>query len=201
MQTKKFDVYSKANEKKSAATIGCIHASKWNDKSCSVFINRKIALIANILHILWINFPFIMFTSLFSFLKCTHGETQHVLVTCFFFFIGRGKTSFQCIIVCILKFIFYGFEYMHTRTILSIRHQCRRRRRRYHCLRSLPIHKSAGSSHLFCIQHLYRCRFVFVHCEHAHCGFIHNKTHRYNWHLLLSHCPAPSCLYINARCT
>lgn len=68
------------------------------------------------------------------------------------------------------------------------RHQCCRRRRRrrrrsrhcYHCLRLLSILTSAGSSHLFCIQHLY---FTLANMPHwlyvcnvtSTLGFIHNN--------------------------
>lgn len=64
------------------------------------------------------------------------------------------------------------------------RHQYRRSRRRhhrhcYHCLRLLPTLKSAGSSHLFCIQHLYftlwTCTLMYVM---SHPRWIYTQQYR-----------------------
>lgn len=84
-------------------------------------------------------------------------------------------------------------------SMYSIRHQCCYRRRRrhrhcWHCLRSFPIHKSAGSSHLFCIQRLYHFGTLWACTLWDLC-----TTTSLHWRLFIVPLSrAPPCLYINA---
>lgn len=129
------------------------------------------------------NFPFInscpcrFLFSLIYFSNCSHDVNQNFLVT--FQFLYRKRENSRLIhhhrhvnwCICIDASPFVS-EIPHLLWDLSTRYSS------FvvvvvvvivaHCLRSLPIHKSAGSSHLFCIQHVYiHMHIVDLYIKHA----------------------------------